>query len=267
VTRFLIALLMTIGLLLPALGAPQVGSLAESAGTKPEAMVWVNTLSGVYHCAGTRLYGRTSSGEYMTEKQAQDHGYRAAARKACGTLGQAPAPDGQRITPQPIVAQCGFERWPVKILADKDRERVELAFIETTIPKLSSIPRHTIPYPYDHRIGPEELKVYRIKAKLLRVRLEQDSDIHLLLADSADEQSRMIAEIPAPECAVGTGHEDEYRSAREAVSKVSPGSLVEVVGVGFFDFLHDQEGAAPNAIELHPVLRVRPLETSATAQK
>jgi len=70
---------------------------------------------------------------------------------------------------------CGRERWPVKILADKDREQVELAPIETTIAKLSSVPRHNIPYPYDHRIGPEELKVYRIKAKLLRVRLEQDS--------------------------------------------------------------------------------------------
>jgi hypothetical protein len=28
-----------------------------------------------------------------------------------------------------------------------------------------------------------------------------------------------------------------------------------VTGVGFFDFPHGQTGVAPNAIELHPVLR------------
>lgn len=29
-----------------------------------------------------------------------------------------------------------------------------------------------------------------------------------------------------------------------------------VTGVGFFDFLHGQTGAAPNGIELHPVLKI-----------
>jgi hypothetical protein len=33
--------------------------------------------------------------------------------------------------------------------------------------------------------------------------------------------------------------------------------LVEVTGVGFFDFEHGQNGVAPNAIELHPVLGIR----------
>jgi hypothetical protein len=27
-----------------------------------------------------------------------------------------------------------------------------------------------------------------------------------------------------------------------------------VTGVAFFDFLHDQDGVAPNAIEVHPIL-------------
>jgi hypothetical protein len=30
-----------------------------------------------------------------------------------------------------------------------------------------------------------------------------------------------------------------------------------VTGVAFFDFLHGQTGAAPNGIELHPILRFR----------
>jgi len=57
-----------------------------------------------------------------------------------------------------------------------------------------------------------------------------------------------------PECAVGTAHEDEYRSARETVGNLQPGNLIDVVGVVFFDFLHAQRGAARNGIELHPVL-------------
>jgi hypothetical protein len=32
--------------------------------------------------------------------------------------------------------------------------------------------------------------------------------------------------------------------------------LLRVTGVGFFDYDHGQIGAAPNVIELHPVLRI-----------
>jgi hypothetical protein len=153
--------------------------------------------------------------------------------------------------------QCGYDRWPVKILGDKDRSRVDLKPVDTTVAKLGAIPIHEIPYPYDQRIAPEELRVYRVKARLLRVRREKDSDLHVLLADLGEPEKRMIAEIPAPECAEGTGHEDEYRAARELLSAIPLNSLVEVVGVGFFDFLHEQKGAAPNGIELHPVLSIR----------
>jgi hypothetical protein len=50
---------------------------------KPDVKVWVNTSSGVYHCPGTRWYGATKHGEYMTQKQAQEKGNRAAYGKVC----------------------------------------------------------------------------------------------------------------------------------------------------------------------------------------
>jgi len=49
----------------------------------PDVKVWVNTSSGTYHCPGTRWYGKTQAGEYMTQKQARNQGYHPAASHAC----------------------------------------------------------------------------------------------------------------------------------------------------------------------------------------
>jgi len=43
-------------------------------------MVWVNTESGVYHRPGTRWYGRTKQGKYMTEGDAIKAGYKASGK-------------------------------------------------------------------------------------------------------------------------------------------------------------------------------------------
>jgi hypothetical protein len=49
----------------------------------PDVKVWVNTNSGVYHCSGTRWYGNTKQGEFMSQKKAQDAGNRPAYGKVC----------------------------------------------------------------------------------------------------------------------------------------------------------------------------------------
>lgn len=49
----------------------------------PDVRVWVNTNSGTYHCPGTRWFGKTHEGEYMTQKEAQDKGYHPAANQPC----------------------------------------------------------------------------------------------------------------------------------------------------------------------------------------
>jgi len=56
--------------------------IAEPQGN-PNVKVWVNTKSGVYHCPDTRWYGNTKVGEYMTQKEAQEKGYRPAYGKFC----------------------------------------------------------------------------------------------------------------------------------------------------------------------------------------
>ena len=56
--------------------ATKPGPSARTAG-----MVWVNTESGVYHKPGTRWYGKTKKGKYMTEADAKKAGYHAAAKE------------------------------------------------------------------------------------------------------------------------------------------------------------------------------------------
>jgi hypothetical protein len=59
----------------PAAMAPAAGGGAGK--------VWVNTPSKTYHCEGTKSYGKTKVGEYMTEAEAKSKGFRGAKGMAC----------------------------------------------------------------------------------------------------------------------------------------------------------------------------------------
>ncbi len=64
--------------------SPSPSKMARSASAGGGAgQVWVNTDSKVYHCPGTRWYGTTKHGEYLSESQAVLQGFRADHNKAC----------------------------------------------------------------------------------------------------------------------------------------------------------------------------------------
>src|SRR5882724_3078889 len=56
---------------------------AQADEGNPDVKVWVNTVSDVYHCPGSRWYGNTKQGQYMTQAEAQKKHYRPAYGKVC----------------------------------------------------------------------------------------------------------------------------------------------------------------------------------------
>jgi len=163
--------------------------------------------------------------------------------------------------------RCGVERWEIKTLSDPDAERVNLAPVSTTVEALGALPRPSRT-PQWSRVSPVEFTTYQIDAYLGGFRRESDSDVHLILFGMTNERASLIAEIPDPRCsgACASGLSADFAKAREVLDEIlaepNPRDqpiVVQVTGVGFFDRNHRQIGAAPNIIELHPVLRLKRL--------
>src|SRR5690242_10034827 len=87
-----------------------------------------------------------------------------------------------------IADACGKERWPVKVLADKDRAQIhKTPKIErvSVLGGLDGPPNsdRTSENGKNHRLAAPEETTYRVNALLLGYRKESDGDFHLVLQD------------------------------------------------------------------------------------
>lgn len=182
--------------------------------------------------------------------------------------------DREAIAIRALGFSCGVERWPVKTLADNAAGQISWAPQRTTIPKLVALPS-------DHpssREAPTETTDWSLQGThIVAFKQESDSDIHIELRSPLLGNPTMIAEIPDPSCVTANSNptvaaqQQRIGTARAALLRYAlakgltlSGSYQTVdwpanlTGVGFFDFDHGQNGVAPNAVELHPVLAFQP---------
>lgn len=163
-----------------------------------------------------------------------------------------------------IASACGHQRWAVKTGADRDASKINLN--ETVPAEVEDLISIKAPAQLLHqdRIMPVEMSVYYVKARLIAFKLDKDGDYHLVLAGRRGRT--MIAEIPSPRCVeLGSPFLAGIKKARQQFNSHYVirkhfrhiDRPVTVTGVGFFNFHRDQMGAAPNAIELHPVLDIQ----------
>ncbi len=161
--------------------------------------------------------------------------------------------------------QCGVERWAVKTLTDPAASQVNLTPKPATVEDLAALP---VPDGFGRdaeRLEPE-FHVYTVTATLMEFKEEVDSDIHLVIVGESGQE--MIAEIPDPECVQGSRVLPQISRARaQFVDRFGQPSRtswdpvdapIRVTGVLFFDVRHGQNGVAPNAVELHPVIDIGP---------
>jgi hypothetical protein len=157
---------------------------------------------------------------------------------------------------------CGHERWSIKTGTDGAAASVGLLpQIVTTTDLVTRMAPASI-MSFTPRTGPTETTLYALRdVRVQFVRMETDSDYHLVVSEGP---YTMIVEVPFPGCVSSGPWDCAITRARAAVDAkyhptpqgASVNDVATVVGVGFWDFEHGQSGAAPNNVELHPVLAV-----------
>jgi hypothetical protein len=200
------------------------------------------------------------------------HDYLAAARQA----------SLQTAAGAEALQRAVHQRWSVKTGADAGAANlVTQVPVAGTIADLVALAVPAVLPPEARSPGTEET-VWELNATLTGYKHESDGDYHLVIADG--QGHTMIAEIPDPAAlAPGSFFTEQITAARQAFDNqfglqlaaaahsaatpqfaaaamapalISASESVTVRGLGFFDFAHGQDGVAPNAIELHPVISI-----------
>src|SRR3954471_23153458 len=98
-----------------------------------------------------------------------------------------------------VAVKCGEERWPVKTLSDPKVGEVNFTPHDTSIGRLRNRPDpHT--KPSTPRLDGVETTTYRVKARLIEFKREDDKDIHLVISVPSAKSKTMIVEFPDTTC-------------------------------------------------------------------
>jgi hypothetical protein len=157
---------------------------------------------------------------------------------------------------------CRTERLSVAVGKDKDARLIDSLPQSTTVQALAGFPKPR-KYPNNSRLGAAEHTTWEVRAAILKFKLDDDGDYHVVVGDKSGHT--MIVEIQASACLKGSPflkvvkevrrHFEERFPRNPPRQRRTPLKPIQVIihGVGFFDRIHGQPEAAPNGIELSPV--------------
>jgi hypothetical protein len=178
----------------------------------------------------------------------------------------------------PAPRGCGVERWSVKTGSDADAGLVNLnSATPTTIAALRAFAYPSPSPPANNRVAPAETTQWIIHGTLIKYKLEDDSDYHIVVQDGAGITMVTESVFPgtSPACVVtsspflpgmaGTRCAMDSSLPSATTSFQNASAPVRITGAGMFDFAHGQTGAAPNQIEIHPILDIAFLTTANAA--
>src|SRR4051794_39633119 len=107
---------------------------------------------------------------------------------------------------------CGVERWPVKTLTDGRAGQIDLTAHTTTVDSLRRRPVRR--GPGGSRGAGVESSVYRVHARLIGFKHEDDGDIHLVVSSLQSRARTMIVEFPEAACTKGAPQKLRRRMSR-----------------------------------------------------
>jgi len=127
---------------------------------------------------------------------------------------------------------CGEERWHVKTLTDSAASLVNFHAKSTTV---SALRRLRAPATLGSRNPGVERRTYRVRARLVEFKIEEDSDVHLVIADPVFPKRTMIVEFPATACTKGAAAKRRSQMARArstllqacGVHRTTPGARIQ----------------------------------------
>ena len=176
--------------------------------------------------------------------------------------GAAAATAGGHHSAAPNASRCGGQLWRLKTFSDKQRRRVDLTPVQTTIAAIRE--RKGPGRTPTRRTTKFQRHVWEVPAQVTSFRLDPTGALRLQLYD---DPAYINAVIPSPNCLSAKTRDrgeilDAWRFFTGKCGKGTPdwqslGAIFLVRGLGFWSQKTAVRGTAPNGAELHPVTGLR----------
>jgi len=120
----------------------------------------------------------------------------------------------QAVSLTPASASCGVWRWDVKTLSDPPRTAVDFASVPKSLLRLRRLAPPSSLNSTTPRLRGVERRTYDVRAQVIEAKVEDDGDIHRVIASRRYRHRTRIVEFFNPNCVASGFKRDRMRAAR-----------------------------------------------------